>query len=229
MCLIYQNQILPFNCNINLQIKNLQNQRLWNQFLQRDAEFNDDEQLEALNEDTTSEGNQVSQRDHPNDSPVGAATRSGQVSGLSKKRQFELGLTDQAHLAHYDALHEDDYKLQDEMMDPFAFLSQMDDEAKDTLYYHDAMKHHYAKQFKEAMLKKFKDHCKRKDWDLVQIDDVPDKHQFLDSVWAFKRKGHIKTRQIYKWKARLNIHGGQQSIGENFYEMHAPVVKLVHS
>ena len=43
-------------------------------------------------------------------------------------------------------------------------------------------------------------------------------------VWAMHRKRRIDTRQVYKWNARLNVHGGQQEHGVNFWETYAPVV-----
>ena len=33
-----------------------------------------------------------------------------------------------------------------------------------------------------------------------------------------KRKRRIKTREVYKWKSRLNVHGGQQVHGEHYWE-----------
>jgi hypothetical protein len=39
-----------------------------------------------------------------------------------------------------------------------------------------------------------------------------------------KRKRDIKTQQVYKHKARLNVHGGKQVYGKNYFEMYAPVV-----
>ena len=39
-----------------------------------------------------------------------------------------------------------------------------------------------------------------------------------------KRKRDIKTQQVYKHKARLNVHGGKQVYGENYFETYAPVV-----
>ena len=43
-------------------------------------------------------------------------------------------------------------------------------------------------------------------------------------VWAMRRKRQIDTREVYNWKARLNVHGGQQEHGVNFWETYAPVV-----
>eukprot|EP00957_Ditylum_brightwellii_P136898 10440603-Ditylum_brightwellii.AAC.1 len=41
-------------------------------------------------------------------------------------------------------------------------------------------------------------------WQLIPIEDVPKGTKMLDAVWAMKQKRDIKTRQITKYKARLN-------------------------
>jgi hypothetical protein len=53
---------------------------------------------------------------------------------------------------------------------------------------------------------------------------VPKGVKVLPSVWSMKRKRDIKTQQVYKHKARLNVHGGKQAYGKNYFEMYAPVV-----
>jgi hypothetical protein len=47
---------------------------------------------------------------------------------------------------------------------------------------------------------------------LLPMSQVPKGVKVLDSVWSMKRKRDIKTRNIYKHKARLNVHGGQQEL-----------------
>jgi hypothetical protein len=42
-----------------------------------------------------------------------------------------------------------------------------------------------------------------------------------------RRKRRIKTKEIYKWKTQLNIHGGQQEYGVNYWETFAPVVTWI--
>ena len=37
------------------------------------------------------------------------------------------------------------------------------------------------------------------------------------------RKRDITTNEIKKYKARLNLHGGKQEFGANYYETYAPV------
>jgi hypothetical protein len=38
-----------------------------------------------------------------------------------------------------------------------------------------------------------------------------------------RRKRRIDTREVYKWKARLNIDGSKQTKGVNYWETYAPV------
>ena len=39
-----------------------------------------------------------------------------------------------------------------------------------------------------------------------------------------RRKRRINTQEVYKWKARLNVHGGQQEQGVHYWDTYAPVV-----
>jgi hypothetical protein len=39
-----------------------------------------------------------------------------------------------------------------------------------------------------------------------------------------KHKRDIKTQQVYKHKARLNVHGSKQVYGENYFKIFAPAV-----
>ena len=43
-------------------------------------------------------------------------------------------------------------------------------------------------------------------------------------VWSMRRKRCINTQEVYKWKARLNVHGGQQEHGVHYWDTYAPVV-----
>ena len=112
-------------------------------------------------------------------------------------------------------------EIADEMADPIAFLAKTD---PDTLYFHQAMKAEDSKEFRKAMQGEVDDHCKNKHWAITSRSKVPEGVKVLDSVWAMRRKRRIKTKKVYKWKARLNIHGGQQEYGVNYWETFAPVV-----
>ena len=46
----------------------------------------------------------------------------------------------------------------------------------------------------------------------------------LPAIWAMRRKRNLTTNEIKSHKARLNIHGGKQVYGANYYETYAPVV-----
>jgi hypothetical protein len=115
-------------------------------------------------------------------------------------------------------------KIADEMMDPIAFLAKMD---PDTLYYHQAMKAPDAKQFQSAMQGEINDHDSNQHWNIMLRSRVPEEVKVLASVWAMNCKQRIKTKEVYKWKARLNIHGGQQEYGVNYCETFALVVTQV--
>ena len=123
--------------------------------------------------------------------------------------------------SYYDALHQDDYKMQDDMVDPIAFLAKTD---ADTMYYHQAMAAHDKNEFLNAMVKEYNDHAKRGHWEVVHKNTIPQGTKVLDSIWSMKRKRDIITRRIIKWKARLNVHGGQQVHGVNYFETYSPVV-----
>ena len=122
---------------------------------------------------------------------------------------------------YYNALHEDDYKLQDHMRDPITFKATSD---PDMMYYHQAIKAPDRDEFLQAIVKEINDHIEGNHWVLIPKERVPAGAKVLDSVWVMKRKRDIKTHQVYKHKARLNIHGGQQEYGVHFTETYSPVV-----
>jgi hypothetical protein len=62
------------------------------------------------------------------------------------------------------------------------------------------------------------EHC-----DLVKRDSVPNNAQIVPSVWSLRRKRNLTTNKITKHKARLNLHGGKQVYGMNYYETYVPV------
>ena len=66
-------------------------------------------------------------------------------------------------------------------------------------------------------------HTQNQVWEMVPRTQVPKGAQILPSVWAMKRKRRISTREVYKWKARLNIDGSQQQAGVNYWETFSPV------
>ena len=108
-----------------------------------------------------------------------------------------------------------------QMLNPMAFLSTAN---KDTMYFDQAMRAPDSNEFVKAVIKEVNDHIERKHWELIPREQVPKGVKVLPSVWSMKRKRDIKTQRVYKHKARLNVHGGKQEFGENYFETYAPVV-----
>jgi Reverse transcriptase (RNA-dependent DNA polymerase) len=104
---------------------------------------------------------------------------------------------------------------------PMALLSRVD---QDTMYWDQAMKAVDSHKFVDAAIKEVETHVENKHWCTIPLNEVPDGTKILDCVWSMKRKRRLKTNEVYKHKARLNIHGGQQELGVNYWETYAPVV-----
>ena len=107
-------------------------------------------------------------------------------------------------------------------MDPIAFLASSD---PDVMYYDQAMKAPDAAEFSKACTDEIAAHHENGHWEVVPRASLPSGTKVVPSVWSMKRKRRIDTREVYKWKARLNIHGGKQEHGVHFWETYAPVVQ----
>jgi hypothetical protein len=133
----------------------------------------------------------------------------------------ELSEAEEADKSYYDALHTYDYRIQDDMRDPVAFVPATYD---GTMYYDQAMRAPDKHNCVEAVVKEVNDHITSNHWILIPRSQVPKGVKVWDSVWSMKRKRDIKTRKVYKHKARLNVHGGQQGLAVNFSETFSPIV-----
>ena len=71
------------------------------------------------------------------------------------------------------------------------------------------------------MIEEVQAHTKRGHWIILPRGEVPTGTKVLPAVWAMKRKRRIDSGKIYKWKARLNVHGGKQEHGINYWETYA--------
>jgi hypothetical protein len=111
-------------------------------------------------------------------------------------------------------------KESEEPKEVFALAESKD---PDTMYYYQAMREPDREQFKGAMEQEVEAHTRNEVWELIKKSAVPKGHKIMPSVWSMKRKRKIATREIYKWKARLNIDGSKQEEGVNFWETFAPV------
>jgi hypothetical protein len=117
----------------------------------------------------------------------------------------------------------EDWETQNQAEDPIAFAASNRSDP-DTLHYGQAMKAHDAAAFQEAMLLEANAHTDNDHWEVWARCDVPKWQDILPAVWAFRRKRRIDTREVYKYKAHLNIHGGKQTHGVNYWETYSPVV-----
>ena len=115
-----------------------------------------------------------------------------------------------------------DFEIQEALADPIAFAATSN---PDTLYLHEAMSAPDRDKFIDAMAREVKDHENYDHWELISKTAVPKGTIILPAVWSMKRKRHIQTNEVYKWKARLNVHGGKQIKGIHYWETYSPVVK----
>jgi len=75
----------------------------------------------------------------------------------------------------------------------------------------------------DAIAKEVQDQMGNGNFTVTPRSAVPKGATVLPSVWQMKRKRDIKTRQVKKWKARLNINGSRMKEGVHYNETYAPV------
>ena len=117
-----------------------------------------------------------------------------------------------------DADGDEEIWLQINIAHPIAYAVSTD---PDTMYMEQAMLQPDRKQFLKAMADEVNAHTQNGHWRLILRSEVPPGIKVLPSVWAMKCKGQIATREAYKWKARLNLHGGKHEYGVNYWEKYA--------
>ena len=93
---------------------------------------------------------------------------------------FKSTIEEEEHDQYCEVLHEEDYKLQDEMFDPIAFKATSN---PDDMYYHQALKEPDKDQFLQAIVKEINDHIEGNHWQLIPISEVvPNGTKILDTV-----------------------------------------------
>jgi hypothetical protein len=135
----------------------------------------------------------------------------------------------QDHMAHQstlceineDLFHDPHLELQEQMQNPIAFHAEM---IGDILYLQQALRQPDAKEFVQAVIKEVNGHVDCKNWTLKKRSKVPEDVQIVPSVWSMQCKGDLTTNKIKSHKARLNLHGGKQIYGIDYFETYAPVV-----
>jgi Reverse transcriptase (RNA-dependent DNA polymerase) len=140
------------------------------------------------------------------------------IKYLESIQQEDLEL--QAIPISMEALHYvGDIEIEDP--NPLLMIAKAD---KDTMYWDQAMKQPDSAKFIEAAKDEINTHEENEHWEVIPIEEVPENSPILDSVWSMKRNRRLKTNEVYKHKACLNIHGGQQEHGVNYWETYSPVV-----
>lgn len=95
----------------------------------------------------------------------------------------------------------------------------------DTMYMHEAMKEPDRAEFEKAMEKEVEDQFQNGNFTIIHKSEVPRGATILPAVWQMRRKRDIRTREIKKYKARLNIDGSKM-VSEKHYDpnrRYAPV------
>jgi hypothetical protein len=93
----------------------------------------------------------------------------------------------------------------------------------DTMYHHEAMRQPDREEFKKAMQKEIDDQMANGNFTIVRRTKVPKGATVLPAVWQMKRKRDILSRQVKKWKARLNVDGSRMKKGIHYDQTYAPV------
>merc|ERR1739841_141909 len=95
----------------------------------------------------------------------------------------------------------------------------------DTMYHHQAMQEPDRDRFREAMTKEWDGQANNKNFTLMRRSDVPEGATILPAVWQMRRKSDVKTGEIKKYKARLNLDGSRMVKHKHYDLTYAPVVK----
>jgi Reverse transcriptase (RNA-dependent DNA polymerase) len=162
---------------------------------------------------------ELQQDQPPQEQPPRRSTRAWKPTRkyLESVQQESLALPISLQIAKYDS----DCEIFVDNINPLSVLAQGNG---DTMYWDQAMQQPDANEFLKAAIDEVQAHEDRKHWQVLPISEVPKGVRILDAVWSMKRKRRLLTNEVYKHKARLNIHGGQQQYGINYWETYAPVV-----
>jgi ribosomal protein L13E len=156
--------------------------------------------------------------------PITTVSSRGRIRTASRKQMESQGYYADS-VAHAelspDEAHDYHLNLEERMRHPLSFHAEM---MGDIMYYHQAMKQDDADKFVEAIVKEVNGHIDNDNWVLVKRSEVPQDQEVVPSVWAMRRKRNLTTNEITKYKARLNVHGGKQTYGVNYFDTYAPVV-----
>ena len=98
----------------------------------------------------------------------------------------------------------------------------------DSMYLHEAMQQEDKAEFLKAMVEEVRDQTDNGYFSIIKINQVPKGSTILPCVWQMKRKRHIMTRKIKRWKARLNVDGSRMTKGVHYDKLYAPVASWTY-
>jgi hypothetical protein len=93
----------------------------------------------------------------------------------------------------------------------------------DTMYLHQAQKAEDWPEFQRAMQEEMDGQMEDGNYSIILRSKVPKDKTVLPAVWAMKRKRDLRTGDVKKWKARLNIDGSKMKPGLHYDQTYAPV------
>ena len=135
-------------------------------------------------------------------------TRSGRVIKNTTCYEQSLSLCDEGLVAWELLIDQDEQESQPTAATQFAIQKALDDPTAfattanpDILYWDQAMKAHDREKFLEAVNVKLDGHERMGNYEHIPIAEVPKGTKLLDMVWSMRRKRHINTQEVYKWKA----------------------------
>ena len=128
---------------------------------------------------------------------------------------FKSEFVTTAFQSTFETDHDRDMAIQERIMNPIVFHSEMNG---DTMYFHQAINQDDSADFVEAVVKEINGHADNKHWELIPVEDVPADEEPLSSIWAMYRNRNLVTHEITKCKARINVHGGKQTLGVNYFD-----------
>jgi Reverse transcriptase (RNA-dependent DNA polymerase). len=128
-------------------------------------------------------------------------------------------MSSQGEIFCLETMHPD-WNAYDEPGGPLAMKASAD---PDTMYHHQAMREPDKDEFKKAMQKEIDDQLENGNFEIIKREEVPEGATILPAVWQMKRKRDILSRQVKKWKARLNVDGLRMKKGVHYDQTYAPV------
>ena len=78
-------------------------------------------------------------------------------------------------------------------------------------------------KFTEAMEQEMTLHFDKKNFELVHRSTIPQDAIILPAVWQLRRKRHLDTGKIKKYKVRINIDGSRMIKNKHYDQTYAPV------